>query len=389
MLPTLTQDQQMLKDIAADFTRKEIEPIANRIDLVEETPAELIRKMAGLGFFGLTIPEAYGGSGQSLTTACLVLEEIARGSPSVAGMLSVEMVLCPFTVEALGTEEQKRRLLPLSASGERLMAYSITEPAGAVNFASHQTRLTPDGNHWLLNGDKLFCTQGSAQTYLVLCRTRRDGQEGMGIVVVEQEQEGFSVAPYEDKLGWRGTNTGSISFTDVRVIPENVLGNLLTAVADHNMSANQPSFVAHSAAALGGLQGMFDKTLDYVKNRELYGAPMYMLSPVSDRLADVYNRIQAMRALLYSSSVHYDDRSNVPMVPYGSICKSYICETAFQCSDILLQMWGGSGIMNSTGINRYFRDARANRIAEGATELHNSMISQMVLGLDLATAMTG
>ena len=389
MLMELSEEQAMLRDLARDFARKDIEPIATRIDLDETIPDELITKMAELGFFGLAISGVYGGIGQNLTTACLVLEEIARSSPAVAGMLSVEMVLCPYIVEAIGNDEQCRRLLPASARGERLMAYSITEPAGAVNFASHQTRLTAEGNNWRLNGDKLFCTQGPAKTYLVLCRTRLDGQEGMGIVIVDQEQDGFAVAPYEDKLGWRGTNTGSISFSDVLVTPDNVLGKLLTAVADHNMSCNQPSFVAHSAAALGGLQGMFDKTLAYVKERQLYGAPMYQLSPISDRLADIYNQIQAMRALLYTSSVHYDDRSCIPATPYGSICKSYICEAVFRCSDTLLQMWGGSGIMNSTGINRYFRDARANRIAEGATELHNSMISQLMLGLDLSTAMTG
>ena len=389
MLKELSEDQAMLRDMAREFARKDIEPIATRIDLEDAIPADLIAKMAELGFFGLAISEQYGGIGQNLTTACLVLEEIARSSPSVAGMLSVEMVLCPYTVEAIGNEEQCRRLLPPSARGERLMAYSITEPAGAVNFGSHQSKLTPEGDNWRLTGEKLFCTQGSARTYLVLCRTQLDGQDGMGIVVVDQEQDGFAVAPYEDKLGWRGTNTGSISFSNVLVKPDNVLGNLLTAVADHNLSCNQPSFVAHSAAALGGLQGMFDKTLDYVKERQLYGAPMYQLSPISDRLADVYNQIQAMRALLYSSSVHYDNRADIPLMPHGSICKSYICETVFRCTDTLLQMWGGSGIMNSTGINRYFRDARANRIAEGATELHNSIISQMVLGLNLSTAMTG
>ena len=389
MLMGLTEEQTMLRDLARDFARKDIEPIATRIDLDETIPAELIAKMAELGFFGLGISEAYGGIGQNLTTACLVLEEIAYSSPAVAGMLSVEMVLCPYTVEALGDDEQCSRLLPPSARGERLLAYSITEPAGAVNFASHQTKLTSEGNNWRLNGHKLFCTQGPAKSYLVLCRTRLDGQDGMGIVIVHQEQDGFAIAPYEDKLGWRGTNTGSISFSDVLITPDNVLGNLLTAVADHNMSCNQPSFVAHSAAALGGLQGMFDKTLAYVKERQLYGAPMYQLSPISDRLADIYNKIQAMRALLYTSSVHYDDRRNIPATPFGSICKSYICEEVFRCSDTLLQMWGGSGIMNSTGINRYFRDARANRIAEGATELHNSMISQLMLGLNLSTAMTG
>lgn len=385
----LTEEQRMLRDMARDFARKDIEPLAARIDHDEALPASLVAKLAELGFFGLLIPTRYGGLGQNLTTGCLVLEELGRASPSVAGLLSVQMLLCPWTLETVGNEEQKQRLLPKSATGERLMAYSITEAAGAVNFGSHQTKLTPDGNNWRLSGAKLFCTQGSAETYLVMCRTRVGNDEGVGMVLVDRGQEGFSIAPYEDKLGWRGTNTGSISFTDVLITPDNIVGNLLTAGADHNMPCNQPSFIGHCAAALGGLEGMFDKTLAYVRERVLYGEPMYRLSPISDRLADIYNKMQAMRALLYSAAAHYDNRPDFPLVPHGSICKSYICDTVFQCSDVLLQMWGGSGIMNATGINRYFRDARANRVAEGATELHNAIVSQMVLGLDLATALTG
>jgi len=385
----LTEEQIMLRDMARDFARNEIDPIAAKIDMEEHVPNELTKKIAELGFFGLLIPEKYGGSGANLTTGCLVLEEIGWASASVAGMLSVEMLLCPWTIETVGNEEQRQRLLPKSATGERLMAYTQSEAVGAVNTAKHQTKLTPDGNNWRLNGSKLFCTQGEAKTYIVMCRTRVDGVDGYGIVIADREQEGFVVAPYEDKLGWRGTNTGSLSFTEVLITPDNILGNMLTANSEQNLPCNQPSFLAHCAATIGGLQGMFDKTLEYVKERELYGEPMYKLSPISDRLADVYNKIQAMRALLYTSTPHYDNRPEFPMVPYGSICKSYICDEAFRCSDTLLQMWGGSGIMNSTGINRYFRDARANRIAEGATELHNAVISQMILGLDLAAGSTG
>jgi len=384
MLMNLTEEQRILQDTARSFAQKEIDPIANKIDLSERTPPELTKKVADLGFFALLIPEEYGGLGSNLSTACLVLEEIGKASPSFAGLLSVQMLLCPWTVETLGTKEQCERLLPKSATGERLMAYSQSEAVGATDTMRHQTKLTPDGNAWRLNGAKLFCTQGEAKTYIVMCRTSQGGQEGYGVVLVEQEAEGFSVAPYEDKLGWRGTNTGSISFTDVLITSDNVLGNLLTANSEQNLPVNQPSFMAHSAATIGGLQGMFDKTVAYIKERNLYGAPMYHLSPISDRLATIYNKIQAMRALLYSSTPYYDDRSSFPTTPYGSICKSYICDEAFACTDQLLQMWGGSGMMNSTGINRYFRDARVNRIAEGATELHNAVISQLILGFDLA-----
>ena len=384
-----TEEQEMFRDVARNFARKDVEPLANRIDLEERTPPELTKKAAELGLFGLLIPEKFGGTGANLTTACLVLEEIGKASPSFAGLISVEMLLCPWTVETLGTEEQCRRILPKSATGERLMAYSQSEPMGAVNTAKHLTKLTPDGNNWRLNGAKLFCTQGEGKTYIVMCRTSRNGEEGYGVVLVEQEAEGFSVAPYEDKLGWRGTNTGSISFDNMLVTPDNILGDLLTANSLQNLPVNQPSFIAHCAATIGGVVGMFDKTLEYVKDRELYGEPMYKLSPISDRLADVHNKIHAMRALLYSISPMYDNRPEYPDMPYGSICKSYICDTAFQCTDTLLQMWGGSGMMNSTGINRYFRDARVNRMAEGSTEAHNAAISLMMLGLDTAAGSIG
>jgi alkylation response protein AidB-like acyl-CoA dehydrogenase len=375
----VTDDQAALRDAAAVFARREIEPLAAQIDREERTPPELFAKVAEQGFFGLFIPEAYGGTGADLTSVCLVLEEIAKASPSFAGLISVEMILCPQVLLAVGSEEQKRRILPKTASGERLMAYSQTEPSGAGNTEFHQTRLTADGNVWRLNGSKLFCTQGEAKTYLVMCRTERDGVKGYGCVIVEQEADGFSVAPYEHKLGWRGTNTGPIAFTDIVITPENVVGDLLTANADIFLVANQSSFLGHAATSLGCAVGLFDKTLDYVKQRSLYGEPMHRLSPVTDRLGQVWNKIEAMRALLYTSTRLYDDgRRDLLM---GSTCKSWVCETAFECCNTLLQMWGGSGMMDSTGVNRYFRDARAKLVAEGGTEMHTDIIAKQLLGL--------
>ena len=374
-----TDDQAALRDAASVFARKEIEPLAARIDREERTPPELAAKVAEQGFLGLFIPEEYGGAGADLTACCLVLEELAKASPAFAGLLSVQMILCPEVILAVGNEEQKRRLLPPSARGERVMAYSQTEPAGAGNTPFHQTKLTPDGNGWRLNGAKLFCTQGEAKTYLVMCRTERDGVQGYGCVIVEQEADGFQVAPYEDKLGWRGTNTGPISFTDMVITPENVVGDLLTGNSDFFMIANQSSFLGHAATSLGCAVGMFEKTLAYVKERSLYGEPMHKLSPVADRMGMAWNKIEAMRALLYTSTRLFDDGRRDLVL--GSTCKSWVCETAYEVCHTLLQMWGGSGMMDSTGVNRYFRDARAKLIAEGATEMHTSIIAKSVLGL--------
>ena len=375
----ISEDQAAYLAAAEVFARKELEPLANQIDRDEHTPEALTKAFAEQGFFGMFIPEAYGGLDAGLTATCLVIEAIAKASPAFAGLVSVQMILCPEVVKTLGTEAQKQRLLPPSATGERLMAYSQTEPVGAINKAFHQTKLTADGNGYLLNGAKLFCTQGEAKTYLVMGKTERDGEQGYGCFIVEGEAEGFAVSPYEDKLGWRGTNTGPIAFTDVRLGGEDILGDLLTGQSQFFMTASQASFMGHSASSLGCAVGMFEKTLEYVKERSLYGAPMHKLSPISDRLAMIWHKIEAMRALLYTSTRLYDEGRRDLFL--GNSCKAWICETSFECCNQLLQMWGGSGMMDSTGVNRYFRDARTNLIAEAATEVHNSIVAQQVLGL--------
>lgn len=377
MLDWLTDDQRALRDMAATFARNEVEPLANAIDLDEHLPDDLIAKAAELGLFGLYTSPDYGGSGADLVSVCLVCEEIAKASPSFAGMLTVQMVLCPMTVEILGTKEQKQRILPKSASGERLMAYSQSEPAGAANVAAHLTKVVPDGNGYRIDGAKLYCTQGSARTYLVMCRTQdRDGNAGYGCVIVEREDEGFEVAPYEDKLGWRGTNTGSISFNDVFLEADDILGDILTGGFSHR-KANHSNLLSHVATSVGCAQGLFDKTLDYVKQRRMYGKDMADLQPMGYWLAESHAKIAACRAMLYDTVRAFEAGAMDPEM--ASACKAYIGETCFDVCVKLLQMWGGSGIMNATGVNRYMRDARAKCVAEGASEIHYAIVANQLL----------
>lgn len=372
----LTDDQRALRDMAEAFARKEVEPIATQIDMDEHTPDSLVAKAAELGLFGLYTPVEYGGSGADIVSVCLVCEEIAKASPAFAGALTVQMVLCPTTVAILGTEEQKQRLLPASASGERLMAYSQSEPAGAGNVMQHLTRATPDGNGYRLDGSKLYCTQGTAKTYLVMCRTREtDGREGFGCVIVEHDDEGFEIAPYEHKLGWRGTNTGSLSYNNVRIDPDDVLGDILTGGFSHR-AANHANLLAHVATSIGCAQGLFDKTLAYVKDRRLYGRGMSELQPISYWIAEAFAKIQACRAMLYDVAAAFD-RGEME-VATSNACKAFIGDTCFDVCAKLLQMWGGSGIMDTTGVNRYMRDAKAKTIAEGASEMHYAIIANQL-----------
>ncbi|MBV1686208.1 acyl-CoA/acyl-ACP dehydrogenase [Novosphingobium sp. G106] len=334
----LSEDQRALRDMAATFARKEVEPIANRIDLDEHTPDELISKAAELGLFGLYTSPEYGGVGADLVSVCLVSEELAKASPAFAGMLTVQIVLCPKTVEILGTEVQKQRILPRNASGERLMAYSQSEPAGAANIGSHLTRIVPDGDGYRIDGAKLFCTQGSAETYLVMGKTKdRAGNEGYGCVIVEREDAGFRVDPYEDKLGWRGTNTGPISFNNVFLEADDILGDILTGGFSHR-AANQSNLLAHVATSIGCAQGLFDKTLDYVKQRRLYGRDMADLQPLGYWLAEAHARITACRELLYNAVRQFEAGTMAPEMP--NICKAYIGETCFEVCVKLVQMWG-------------------------------------------------
>jgi len=376
MFDWLNDDQRALRDMAANFARKEVEPLATRIDMEERTPDSLIARAAEFGLFGLYISPEYGGSGADLVSVCLVVEELAKASPAFAGALTVQMVLCPRTVEILGTAEQKQRLLPVSASGERLIAYSQSEPAGAANIASHLTRLEPQGDGWVLDGSKLFCTQSAARTYLVMCKTRdHNGRTGYGCIIVDREDPGMEVLPYEHKLGWRGTNTGPLSFNSIRIGRDRILGDVLNGGIAHR-PANTANVLSHAAVSIGCAQGMFDKTLDYIRERKLYGKSMYDLQPLSYWMAESHAKIAACRALLYSNVTAFERDALEPVM--GNVCKAWICETAFEICSRLLNLWGGSGIMDTTGVNRYMRDAKTQCIAEGSTEIHYAIIANQL-----------
>ena len=363
----LTEEQEMLRDMARKFAEREVEPVANQIDAEDKVPEALLAKCAELGFYGLFTSTEYGGLGQSLVNSCLVIEEISKASPSLGGMLSVQIVLCPATLEMVGTEEQKQRFLVPSASGEKVMAWSSTEPSGTIDYLRHRCRIEEDGNGYRLDGLKIYCTQGNAETFLVFARTSKDGKEGYGGVIVEKGMEGFNPAVPEDKLGWRGTQTGTISYDSISIPAENLLGGFLTGRWEAS-PANSLGGIGHCASALGCLEGMFEKTVAYVKERNMYGVPMHSLQPVSYWLAQIWAKQEACRAWLYQLVQAYDDGDRT-IGTEMSACKAWLCDTVFECCNQLLQLWGGAGIMNSTGVNRYFRDARTKMVAEGSSEL--------------------
>lgn len=371
----LTEEQELIRNAAREFAQNEGEPGAIDMDLKDEFPADLIQRCAELNFFGINIPVEYGGIAAGVTTACVVVEEISKASPALGSLLMVH-TSWPAALVMSGTDYQKQKYLPKSASGECLGALAQTEPAGALNIMAHQTCLTPDGDGYRLNGLKIFCTHGNAKAFLVGARTKVDGKEGYGYVLVDEGAPGFEIGQIENKLGWRGSNTGTVLFKDVYVPKENVVGDLLNGAQAIGMAALFGN-LSHSASALGCAEGIYAKTITYVKERNLYGYPMTVLQPISYWLADIYTKIEACRSLLYSTTRMFEEGNIRPEMAFT--CKAYICETAFEVSNKCLQMWGGHGIMNDVGINRYVRDARTKVIAECTTEMHLTNIAQIIL----------
>ncbi len=374
----LTEEQELIRNAAREFSQNEVEPRATAIDSNDEFPADLVKRCAELNFFGLMIPEKYGGLGANFTTACVVLEEIAKASPALAGMLSVQIVLCPTALLAAGNEAQKMKYLPASAKGEHVMALSSTEPSGTANLGAHQTKLIKNGDDYTLNGLKIFCTQGNADVYIVGARTFEGEDEGYGTVILEKGMPGFEIGRYEKKLGWRGSNTGTLIFKDVKVPKENILGGFYTGLTDITPGTTVGN-LGHAASSLGLAEGIFEKTRKYVDKRELYGMSMSSLQPISYWLADIYTKIEACRSMLYSVTRLYDEGKDDGVLV--SACKVFVCETALQVSNTCLQMWGGHGMMDEMGMHRYMRDARVNTIAEGSSEIHLWMIANYVLAM--------
>ncbi len=377
----LTEEQELIRNIAREFAQNEVEPRAREIDRTDEFPADLHKRCGELGFFGVHLPPEVGGTQAGLTTQCVIIEEVSKACPALGGLLMVQMSW-PAGIAVGGSAEQKKRYLAGLACGKEVGALAQTEPSGAMNVGAHQTRLTPEGDHFLLNGLKIFCTHGGATVYMVGARLELDGQDGYTYVLIEKGRPGMEVPKGEKKLGWHGTETGNVLFKDVVIREADFMGGKvyrsLNLAEDTSLGA--ASFygnIATAANSLGCAEGIYQKTLKYVKERNLYGIPMTMLQPISYRFGKMYATLEACRALLYDSCQLIDKGIMRPDLAFA--CKGWICDTAFEITNECMTMWGGHSIMDDTDIHRYMRDARSQMHAEMTSDMHYAFLAQMLL----------
>lgn len=378
----LTEERRAIQQLARDFAMKEVLPVANELDPVDgEIPMSLRKKMADLGFFGILIPEEYGGLGLGVFEYCLITEELARAWMSVASIIA--------RGNGLGggfNEEQRRRLLPRMARGEFLGAFALSEPEAGSDVANLSCRARRDGDAWVVNGAKMWCTFADGADYLVLfARTdpnvdpeRR--HRGVSAFLIEKERGGLppgvSGNPVR-KIGYRGWKTWELSFDDFRVPAGALLGEegrgFYAAMSGLEVAR------AHTAArAIGLARGALEDSLHYVRQRVQFGRPIGNFQAIRFKLADMATQIEAARQLMYHVCTEIDSGRRCDRE--ASMAKLFASEMAERVTSEGLQIHGGAGYTTDFPLERYWRDARLTKIFEGTSEIQLRIISDAMLG---------
>jgi butyryl-CoA dehydrogenase len=375
---SLTEEQKMLKTMAREFAEKEIEPIAAQMDQEAKYPAELISKMAEIGFIGLHFPEKYGGGGGGKVEEIIVAEEIARVSLAAATIMAGTSGLAGWPTYKFGNENQRQRFVVPIIKGSKLACFALTEPGAGSDASALTTAATKVSGGYKLNGTKVFITSGAEADIALVFATLNKALKHRGIIafLVEKGTKGFSIGKLEHKLGIRATSTVELVFEDCFVPEENRLGTEGQGF-EIAMAAVDASRVAVAAFGVGVAQGAFDKALAYAKERQQFGEPIANYQAIQWFLADMATYIDAARLLTYRAAQLQD--KGLPYVKEASMAKVYAAETASFVTNKALQIHGGYGYVSEYPVERYFRDARILEIYEGTSEMQRMTIARQLI----------
>ncbi|MET8704113.1 acyl-CoA dehydrogenase family protein [Kitasatospora sp. NPDC004723] len=376
----LSEEQAAVRALAASFTDREIVPHAAAWDRAESVDRAIVGRLGEVGFLGLTIPEEYGGSGGDHLAYCLVLEELGRGDSAVRGIVSVSLGLVAKSVNAFGTEEQKRHWLPRLTSGEALGCFALTEPGTGSDAANLTTRAVRDGDDWLLSGGKTFITNGTwADVALVFARTGGPGHRGITAFLVPTDLPGFTRTEIHGKLGLRGQATAELALDAVRVPDDARLGELgkgftvaMAALAKGRMSV--------AAGCVGIARACLDAAVRYAGEREQFGAPIASRQLVQQLLAGIAVDVEAARLLTWKVADHIE--RGLPFATESSVAKLFASEAAVRAANNALQVFGGYGFIDEYPVGKYLRDARVMTLYEGTSQIHQLLIGRALTGVN-------
>ena len=376
----LGEDIDMLRDSVAAFVAREITPRAAETDRTDQFPADLWRKFGDMGLLGLTVPEEWGGTGMGYLAHMVAMEEISRGSGAIGLSYAAHSNLCVNQINRNGSAEQKARFLPRLISGEHIGALAMSEPNAGSDVVSMRLRADRKGDRYVLNGTKMWITNGpDCDVLVVYAKTdMAAGAKGITAFIVEKGAPGFSVAQKLDKLGMRGSHTGELVFQDVEVPVENVLGQPGQGVGVL-MSGLDYERAVLSAGPLGLMQAAMDLVLPYVHDRQQFGQSIGEFQLIQGKLADMYTTQQACRAYLYAVGRHLDGLGQAPIRQVRKDCAGvilYAAEKATWLAGEAIQILGGNGYINEFPAGRLWRDAKLYEIGAGTSEIRRMLIGR-------------
>ena len=378
MVFTLTKQQQMVQSVIREFTKNEVEPIAAEVDAEERFPRETFEKMAEAQMLGLPFSRKYGGAGGDTVSYAICIEELSRHCATTGVMYSAHVSLGSNPINEFGTEAQKQKYLTALARGEKMGAFGLTEPNAGTDSAAQQTSAVLDGENYILNGTKVFITNGGeADIYIVFAMTDKSkGNRGISAFIVEKDFPGFSIGKKEEKLGIRGSATTELIF-DNCIVPGD---NLLLAEGQGfkvAMKTLDGGRIGIAAQALGIAQGALDQSVEYMKSRIQFSKPIAAFQGLQWMVAEMGTAVDAARLLVYRAAFNKDH--GLPYSKEAAMAKLFASETAMSVTTKAVQLHGGYGYTRDYPVERMMRDAKITEIYEGTSEVQKMVISASLL----------
>ncbi|KAB1194354.1 acyl-CoA dehydrogenase [Haloferax sp. MBLA0076] len=377
----LTDEQRAIRDEVRRFAENEIAPVASEYDVEEKYPYDIVKKAAEMGLTGAHFPVEYGGVGYSSLENAIVTEELFAVDPGIGLCITS----AGFGAEAIinfGTEEQKERFLPPIVEGESVMGAAISEPQAGSDVTSVKTRAEKDGDEWVLNGNKMWITNGSVGDYfVVMCETDPDVDDrysGFSQIIVESDRDGFSADKITGKMGIRASDTAELILDDVRVPEENLVGTRGMGFLQL-MQFFDETRTAVAAQGVGIAKGACEQALEYAKEREQFGRSISDFQAIQHKLAEMHTATEAARQLTYKSAWSVDNDEG-QLTALASMAKEFASNVATDVTDEAVQIHGGAGFVNDHDVERLYRDAKITQIYEGTTEIQKTIIARELLG---------
>ena len=383
----LDKQHEMVRTLFKEFSEKEVKPLAQEVDETEVFPRVTVEKMAKAGFMGIPIPKEYGGQGADVLTYAMCVEELSKVCGTTGVIVSAHTSLCCDPILTFGTEEQKQKYLVPLAKGEKLGAFGLTEPGAGTDAQGQQTKAVLEGDEWVLNGSKIFITNGKeADVYVIFAVTGMIEKRGkmmkeISAFIVEKGTPGFTFGTKENKMGIRGSATYELIFEDCRIPAENLLGKKGKGfgIAMHTLDGGR---IGIAAQALGIAEGALERTIEYTKERKQFGRSIAQQQNTQFKLADMATRIDAAKYLVYAAAMKKAEFAKNPKVSYSvdaAKAKLFAAETAMAVTTECVQLFGGYGYIREYDVERMMRDAKITEIYEGTSEVQRMVISGSLL----------